>query len=192
MFVKKNLRNILLIAVILIGISSTFFIEIKNFSPLGAVCLLGAAYFSNKRYAFILPLALMWLVHLYLNNAVYAEYFESFEWVGVPSVYLSIVLIVGIGTLILKKINFGNVMISALLAACTFYLVTNFISWMTDPMYAKNIGGLLESYRLALPFFRGTLLSYMIFTPVLFGIFELLDKKFVVPYLTKNTIKVGS
>ena len=193
MFVKKNLRTILLIAVILIGISCTFFIEIPNFSPLGAVCLLGAAYFANKKYAFILPVALMWLVHLYLNNVVYAEYFDSFELVGVPSVYLSIVLMVLIGTVMLKKINFTNVMGSALVAAFTFYLVTNFFSWLGNPLYPRNFAGLMESYTAAIPFFRsGTLPANLIFTPILFGIFELLDKKVVIPYLAKNPISIGS
>ena len=193
MFVKKNLRSILLIAVILIGISCTFFIEIPNFSPLGAVCLLGAAYFSQKKFAFILPLALMWLVHLYLNNVVYAEYFDSIELVGVPSVYLSILIMVLIGTVMLKKVNFINVMGSALLAAFAFYLVTNFFSWLGNPVYPRSFVGLMESYQAGIPFFRnGTLPANLIFTPILFGIFELLDKKVVLPYLSKNPIKIGA
>jgi len=192
MFVKKNLRTILLVAVIIIGLLSTFFIEIKNFTPLGAVCLLGAAYFSNKKYAFMLPLALMWMVQLYLNNVVYAEFFDSFELIGVPSLYVSIILIVLLGTFLLKKINITNVMGAAFLGAITFFLVTNFFSWLGNPVYPRSFMGLLESYTAGIPFFRGTFLSYMIFTPVLFGVFELLDKKIVAPYLAKNPIQIES
>jgi len=192
MFVKKNLRTILLVAVIIIGLLSTFFIEIKNFTPLGAVCLLGAAYFSNKKYAFMLPLALMWMVQLYLNNVVYAEFFDSFELIGVPSLYVSIILIVLLGTFLLRKINITNVMGAGFLGAITFFLVTNFFSWLGNPVYPRSFMGLLESYTAGIPFFRGTFLSYMIFTPVLFGVFELLDKKIVAPYLAKNPIQIES
>ena len=45
----------------------------------------------------------------------------------------------------------------ALFGACLFYLITNFGVW-TGGLYGYNIGGLLTSYVLALPFFGYTLI----------------------------------
>ena len=41
-------------------------------------------------------------------------------------------------------------------------------------MYARGLDGLLQSYTMAIPFFRGTLLGDLFYTCVFFGGFELL------------------
>ena len=44
-----------------------------NFTPVGAMGLFGAAYFSRKYLAFLVPFVAMWVSDLILNNAVYAQ-----------------------------------------------------------------------------------------------------------------------
>lgn len=51
-----------------------------NFTPIGAIALFGAAYFPKKRWAFIIPVAALWLSDLFLNNMVYASYYEGFAF----------------------------------------------------------------------------------------------------------------
>jgi formate-dependent nitrite reductase membrane component NrfD len=48
-------------------------------------------------------------------------------------------------------------------------LVTNFASWLNNPMYTQNFSGLLTSYIAGIPFFRNTLLGDLFYLSVLFG-----------------------
>jgi hypothetical protein len=52
-------------------------------------------------------------------------------------------------------------------------------------MYDKTFVGLLQCYTMAIPFFRGTLLSDLVFTPVLFSI------PFALTLLQKQSIGVN-
>ena len=49
-----------------------------NFTPVGAMALFGAAYFSRKYLAFLIPLLAMWMSDLLLNNLVYAKMYPEF------------------------------------------------------------------------------------------------------------------
>lgn len=50
-----------------------------------------------------------------------------------------------------------------------FFFVTNFAVWLWGGMYAHNWSGLSQCYYMALPFFRNTALSDMVFTGALFS-----------------------
>jgi hypothetical protein len=68
-------------------------------------------------------------------------------------------------------------------ASVLFYLITNFGVWI-DPVsaYPKNFDGLVQSYIAAIPFFRNTLTGDLVYTGVLFGVYELsfyLAKRFL-------------
>jgi hypothetical protein len=54
-----------------------------------------------------------------------------------------------------------------------FYVITNTFSWLSDPGYAKNLAGLIQSLTIGLPqysatptwmFFRNSLISDLVFT----------------------------
>src|SRR5690554_7475691 len=51
-----------------------------NFTPIGAMALFGAAWFTNRFQALLLPLLALWLSDLALNNLIYAGYYEGFTW----------------------------------------------------------------------------------------------------------------
>ena len=60
------------------------------------------------------------------------------------------------------------------------FLVSNFATWLFQNMYPKTLAGLVQCYTLAIPFFRGTFASDLIYTPILFSVpyaLSLLEKK---------------
>lgn len=189
---KKNLKIIILVCLVVLAFASKIFITIPNFSPIGAMILLGAAYFARTNVAILLPLALMWLVDLYLNNVIYADFFNSFQFLGQPGVYISLIVVVLIGRMMLKEINVFSVLGASLMASILFFLITNFNSWLSLPMYTKDFSGLISSYVAGIPFFRGTLFSNLIFTTVLFFAFEMFDLKyFTSAFRTKKVQNLG-
>ncbi|MBX2877152.1 MAG: hypothetical protein KTR30_33840 [Saprospiraceae bacterium] len=175
---KKNLKlqTGLIILMTLLAALSRLIPHPPNFTPLGAMALFGAAYFTKKHLAFLIPLAAWWISDIVLNNLVYAklypEIYQGFSWMGNPVIYLCLGLIVVLGWVLLKKVNTVRVIGAAALAAIVFFLITNFNSMLTIPIYTKDINGLLESYIAGIPFFRNTLVGNLIYSALLFGVYE--------------------
>lgn len=138
-----------------------------NFTAVGAIALFGGAYFSDKKFAFIVPIAAMLLTDLIIG-------FHS----GMLSVYLSFVLIVGIGIVLSRNIKLKNVLVASLLSSILFFVATNFQVWLQSTLYPKNISGLIACYVAAIPFFHYTVLGDFFFVGVLFGLFAILQAKF--------------
>lgn len=138
-----------------------------NFTAVGAMALLGGAYFSDKKFAFIVPIVAMLLSDMIIG-------FHN----GMLSVYLSFAIIVGMGILLSRNIKFKNIVAASLLSSVIFFVLTNFQMWIQSPLYAKNLSGLIACYIAAIPFFHHTVLSDLFFVGILFGLFAVIQAKF--------------
>jgi hypothetical protein len=129
-----------------------------NFSPIAALAVFGGAQFNDKRLAFLMPLAAMFLSDLILG-------LHSL----MPVIYGSFALIVCLGFWVQRNQNLWRIGGAALIGALLFFITTNFGVWRLTSFYSKTGGGLLACYTEAIPFFWNTLASDLIFTAVLFG-----------------------
>ena len=143
-----------------------------NFAPIAAMALFGGAYFSKKWAAFIVPITAMFITDLILG-------FHETMW----AVYLSFVLIVVIGMLMLKEKKVSNVFFASVISSVSFFVITNFGIWLSTPYYEKTGAGLAMCYTAAIPFFHQTLLGDLFFVAILFGLFEIVKAK--IPSLAK-------
>lgn len=144
-----------------------------NFSPIGAMCLLGGAYFSNKIFAVLVPLISVFASDLILNNFVYSS--TEFVWLheGFYWSYATFALIAIVGSLSLKKITMPRVVGSSLGASIIFFLITNFSCWPGSPLYTPDFNGLIACYVAGIPFFGGTIAGDLLYSTILFGAIEL-------------------
>lgn len=71
-----NLRGGTLCLIILLAALSRLLISPSNFAPIGAMLLLGAAYFLGKYVALLYTIITMWISYMVLNNVVYNRYFD--------------------------------------------------------------------------------------------------------------------
>jgi hypothetical protein len=179
---KINLRFSLLTALILLCAFSRIIPHIPNFSPLGAIGLFGAAHFSKKWQAFLIPIAATWLSDLFINNVIYAQYYPKFTWFyeGFYWQYGSYLIITLTGLGILNKINIPKVLTGTLASTAIFFLVSNFGCWIGSTTYPQNFGGLITCYAAGIPFLKGTLLGDLFYSGMLFGTFALAQYKFPV------------
>lgn len=149
-----------------------------NISPIGGMALFGAAYFSRKYMAFLLPMLALWISNLLLDNLFYTRYYDGFAWFSNWEVYLAFALIVALGSWMFKKISAGRVLGASLSASILFFLVTNFFVWSGGTMYSKNLGGLVACYINAIPFFWNTLAGDLFYAALLFGVFEWMKRQY--------------
>lgn len=175
-----NPRFAVLASMILLAAFSRCIPHMPNFSPLGAMSLFGAAYFTKKWQAFLVPIAATFLSNLYINNVIYAANYPHFIWISKQFywVYGSYILITIAGFLILKKITVSGVLFASLASTAIFFLITNFACWPGNSLYSQDISGLFQSYAAGLPFLKGTLLGDLFYSTVMFGSYALLEKRF--------------
>ena len=136
-----------------------------NFSPLAAMALFGGVYFS-KKYALVIPLIVLFISDLFLG-------FHS----TIPFVYGSFLITGAIGLWLKKHQDYKSILIGTLLSSVLFFIITNFGVWLVGNLYQKNITGLIQSYIMAIPFFRYTLIGDLFYTGIFFGSYQIIFSK---------------
>ena len=89
---------------------------------------------------------------------------------------------VWIGRRLVRNVSAVRVGGAALLCSTQFFLLTNFAVWLSaargaSHLYALNMGGLLECYAAAIPFWGRTLAGDLFFSGALFGMYAFLSRR---------------
>ena len=149
----------LALSLIITGVLLRFTPHAPNFTPVAAIALFSGAYL-NKRYAFIVPLALMVISDLFIgmHNVV------IFTWGGFALVTL-------LGLFLKKHKNIFGLTVTSLASAVIFYLISNFGVWLMG-WYPKTLKGLIDCYVMGLPFIRNFTLATVFYAFSFFGIYE--------------------
>lgn len=144
-----------------------------NFAPIAAIALFSGTYFSNKKLAIIIPIVAM------IISDAFIGFYNPYIMI---SVYLCFILSAVLGFYLKNHKNLPNIIGASLLSSVLFYLITNYAVWAFGKLYPQTFAGLIQSYILAIPFFRWTLLGDLFYVTVMFGGYEL------VAYLVKNKL----
>lgn len=156
---KKLLPAFILIT---LGLAARFLPHPANFAPIGAIAIFSGLYLP-KKWAVVLPLAAMFFSDIFLG---------FYAWRIMFSVYGSFVIMGLIGLWVRKNKKLSTVLGGTILGSVIFYLVTNGAVWAFGSLYSHNLAGLLQSYIMAIPFFRNSLLGDLFYTGVLVGAYE--------------------
>lgn len=156
---EKRLNVLIVISLITLGALLRVLPHPANFAPVAAIAIFGGAMLP-RRYGILAPLAAMVVSDMVIG-------FHNL----IPVTWGSYILIALVSGIWLKKRTLTRGITLALSASIFFYTVTNFAVWATTGMYAHTVSGLSSCYIMALPFFRNTLLSDMLFTASLFGLY---------------------
>ena len=138
----------------------------SNFTPIGALALFAGAHFDDKRWAFIVPLAAMFLSDILIG-------FHG----QMPVIYGAFAVIVCMGFVLREKRTALRVTGASLAAATFFFIVSNFAVWAFDGLYPMTFQGLVTCYVAAIPFFQNWLAGTLLYSAALFGGFALLEAK---------------
>lgn len=133
-----------------------------NFAPVAAAAIFGGAILPRK-FAVWVPLTAMAVSDMFIGlhpliPVTWGCYLlialAASRWLSQPT------FLGGAG------LTFG--------ASIFFFAATNFAVWLQTNMYAHTLSGLAQCYTMALPFFRNTVASDLIYTGALFAIYALI------------------
>jgi hypothetical protein len=154
---KKLSPLVLPIGLVTLTVLARLVPHAPNLAPIAAVALLSGTMYKFPKSLF-LPLAAMAI----------SDFFIGFSpWPITLAVYGSFAIATLLGTF-LRKRGFWKVPAAALASSLLFYVITNFVVWLTSGMYQPTFAGLTYCYINALPFLKNTIAGDMIYSVVLF------------------------
>jgi hypothetical protein len=157
----KHYQIILPLLIIGIAVLMRLIPHPANVAPIAAMALFGGAYLDRK-YALLLPLTAMFVSDLFLG-------FHA----SMPMVYASLILTGLIGMWLKHHKSVQTVFLASVGSSIIFFLLTNFNYWYVTSLYPKTIEGVLQSYVMAIPFFRNSLVGDLFYNGLFFGGYEL-------------------
>jgi hypothetical protein len=136
-----------------------------NITPIGALGLFSGAQLKN-RWTYAVPLIALLIGDLWLG---------FYDATVMVSVYIGFLLTAMIGRLLLSEQRTAPRYTAAVvIGALTFYLVSNIGMWYS--YWPRTGAGLLACYIEGLPFLLRSLIGDALYTAILFGGFEWLNK----------------
>jgi len=181
---KLNRSNLLILFILILACALYRVWDSRpmGFAPQIAMALFAGSVSKDKRFAFLFPILSLFISDLiyqllYIQGLTTIKGFYSGQWQN----YLLIASITIIGFFINKK-KIGQIFIGSLAGAVYFFLISNFMVWIgggwdiNNQPYSRSFSGLMLCYSEALPFFKWSVLSTLIFNGIFFGSYYLLGK----------------
>ena len=181
---KLNRSNLLILFILILACALYRVWDSRpmGFAPQIAMALFAGSISKDKRFAFLFPILSLFISDLiyqilYVQGLSTIKGFYSGQWQN----YLLIASITVIGFFINKN-RIGQIFIGSLAGAVYFFLISNFMVWIgggwdiNNLPYPRSFSGLMLCYSEALPFFKWSLLSTLLFNGIFFGSFYLLGK----------------
>ena len=181
---KLNRSNLLILFILILACALYRVWDSRpmGFAPQIAMALFAGSVSKDKRFAFLFPILSLFISDLlyqilYIQGLSTIKGFYSGQWQN----YLLIASITVIGFFINKN-KIGQIFIGSLAGAVYFFLISNFMVWVgggwdiNNQPYPGSFSGLMLCYTEALPFFKWSVLSTLVFNGIFFGSFYLLGK----------------
>lgn len=174
----KEQRHLWLPVLLMLALAATRWPGLlpQNFSAVYALAFCAGVYFPG-RMAWWLPLATLTVTDVLLN--VFYYHYPVFNRHFAISL-TGIALLIALGRGFSPRTSWFKLLGGGLLGAVIFYLVTNSLSWLSDPGYAKTLAGWIQALTTGLAglpstweFFLRTLFSTGLFTGLFVGAMKL-------------------
>ncbi len=156
---------------------------LSNFTPIGAMGLFGAAYFSKNWKAFGFPLLTLLasdlIINIFIYDGQYGIMYGSWYWV-----YGGFVLIVLLGRLLLKKVSVKSVALTGIAATLVYWLVVDFGVFLfgctditTGQTMDHSFASLIKCYAQGAPYMKNFLIGTLVYSGIMFSAFEWMKAK---------------
>ena len=151
---------------------------LSNFTPIGAMALFGGAYFQKNWKAYAFPLLTLLASDIVINTVVHQGKF-GIMYSGWYWTYAAFALMVLTGKILLKKITIKNIVIASIATVFIHWIVTSPACILLEgSMYPKTWAGYYTSLVAAIPYERNFLIGTLLYSGVMFGVFEWMKMKY--------------
>jgi hypothetical protein len=134
-----------------------------NIAPVAAIALFSGAYLDKKIGPWV-PLLIMMVSDLIIGlHGMVLYTWGAFFIIGCMGIWLK------------ERRTPVNIFGAAVFSSILFFTLTNFGVWIN--WYPHTVAGITDCYVKAIPFFRNSLISNIIFSLVFFGIYEEISNK---------------
>lgn len=146
------------------------------FTPVGAMALFGGAYIRGNIKPFLLPLLTLFISDVFVSFTIFPELRVGLLYAGWYWTYLAFILITLAGKYLIKNVAVKNIAVAVIAATVIHWLVANVGMCVQENQFTIALYGqkLLSSITYELRFLAGT----GIYTALMFGTFELLQKSY--------------
>ena len=143
-----------------------------NFTAVGG----GLLFFGARRprslaagWQAAIAVAVMGLTDIYLTTVVFGRHFDVGSYLVTWAWYAAVCLM---GSGLLRKVTALRVVAGVFASATSFFLLSNFITWIGVPfaMYPHSLAGLSACYTAGVPFYANDLASTGLVSAALFGL----------------------
>ena len=170
---------LLLIIVVIAALRLLSFMDLgplTYFTPVGAMALFGAAYFSGHVKPYLFPLLTLFISDLILSFTLFAEFRSGLLYSGWYWTYLAFALMTVAGKLILKEVTVTRLVLSIVVATLIHWLVSDLSACAVESnfTFAFYLNRLVTAIPYELKFLEGT----AFFSAIMFGIFELVQRRY--------------
>jgi hypothetical protein len=157
---------VMVFVLIVLAAASRLLPHPPNFAPVAAIGLFAGAT-VGRRAGWLLPLAALLASDLVIG--FYHPVSMFWNYLGFATC-----LLLGSG-LLARGRSAGRLVGAVLASSVTFFALSNFGMWASG-YYPRTLAGLADCYVQALPFFRNTLASDVVYSAALFGGYALLRR----------------
>ncbi len=150
-----------------------------GFSFLGAIAVFGGATFKNKYLAFLLPIAIIFCSDLFINRFTYENtmFYKGWQYTYIAFLAMSI-----ISSFIVKNITITNVMLGAIVTTVIHWLITSVpyafggLNITTNLPMTGSFQDIITAHIQAIPFEWPLLVGTIVYSAVMFGIYNYVQK----------------
>ena len=181
---KLNKSNLLVLFILILACALYRIWDSRpmGFAPQIAMALFAGSVSKDKRFAFLFPVLSLFISDL-LYQFLYSQGLSTIKgfYEGQWQIYLMIASITIIGFFINKN-KIGQIFLGSLAGAVYFFLISNYMVWIgggkdiNNLPYPRSFSGLMLCFSEALPFFKWSVLSTLLFNGIFFVSFYLLGK----------------
>jgi hypothetical protein len=141
-----------------------FLPHVWHFTPLAASLLFFGARASRRQIW--VPLVSLMATDVILTRFAWKY---PFTW-DTLLIWAWYAAILWLGTGLRGKSSMWRVVVAAAASSLSFFVISNFGVWAATLMYPKTLAGLVTCYEAAIPFFRNTAVSDMVFSLAFFAV----------------------
>lgn len=157
---------------------SSDFGPLALFTPLGAMSLFGGTYFKGNVKPYAFPLLTLFISDLILSFTVYAQFRTGLLYTGWYWVYGAFALMTLAGKYLIKDVTIKNIVTAVVVSVLIHWLVSDIGGCLASekPSFALYLQRLMTALPYELRFFAGT----SIYSALMFGLFEWMQRRYPV------------